>query len=69
MRNMQKALRPKKNNVVFLLTQLTLFYRPNPTDFIGKLVDTELKGRYKTVNTTEWGQQICWPFNNFMRFY
>ena len=34
----------KKNNVVFALTRPTLFYRPDPTDFIGKLVDTELKG-------------------------
>ena len=32
----------KKNNAEF---PLTLFYRPDPTDFIGKLVDTELKGR------------------------
>ena len=30
----------KKNNVEFLLTQLTLFYGPDPTDFIGKFVYT-----------------------------
>ena len=57
-------LRPKKNNVVFPLTRPTLFYCPDPTDFIGKLVDKELKGQYKT-NTTECGLQICWPLNNF----
>ena len=38
-----------KNNVVFPLTRLTLFFRPNPIDFIGKLGDTELKGQYKIV--------------------
>ena len=41
--------KPKKINVVFPLTRPTLFYCPDLTDYIGKLVDTELKGRYKTV--------------------
>ena len=39
----------KKSNVMFPLTRPTLFYYLDPTDFISKLVDTELKGRYKTV--------------------
>ena len=42
-------IRPKKNNVEFLLTRPTLFYGPDPTDFIGKFVYTELKGQYKTI--------------------
>ena len=45
--------------------RLYVFYCPDPTDFIGKLVYTEVKGWYKTVNTTEWGLRICWPLNNF----
>ena len=41
----------KKNNdiVEFPLTRPTLFYGPDPTDFIGKFVYTELTGQYKTV--------------------
>ena len=42
-------IRPKKMNVVFPLTRPPLFYRRDPTDFIGKLVDTELKEQCKTV--------------------
>ena len=42
-------MKPKNNNVVFPVIRPTLFYGPDPTDFIGKLVDTELKGQYKTV--------------------
>ena len=34
---------------MFPLTRPTLFYCPDPTYFIGKLVDKELKGWYKTV--------------------
>ena len=40
---------PRKKNVEFPLTWPTLFYGPDPTDFIGKFVYTELKGQYKTV--------------------
>ena len=43
------TLGQKKNNVEFPLTRPTLFYGPDPTDFIGKFVYTELKGQYKTV--------------------
>ena len=39
----------KKKNVEFPLTRPTLFYGPDPTDFIGKFVYTELRGQYKTV--------------------
>ena len=42
-------IRPRKKNVEFPLTRPTLFYGPDPTDFIGKFVYTELKGQYKTV--------------------
>ena len=36
-----------KINAVFLLTRPILFYRPESTDFIGKLVATEQKGDMK----------------------
>ena len=39
-----EKIKPKKMNVVFPLTRPTLSYCPDPTDFIGKLVDTELIG-------------------------
>ena len=39
-----EKIKLKKINVVFPLTRPTLSYCPDPTDFIGKLVDTELKG-------------------------
>ena len=32
-----------------MLTRPTLFYHPDCTDFIGKLVNAELKGQYKTI--------------------
>ena len=45
----------KKKNVEFPLTRPNLFNGPDPTDFIGKFVYTELKGQYKTVKPcTEW---------------
>ena len=40
-----------KKKVVFPLTWPTLFYRPYPTGFNGKLVDTELEGWHTTVIT------------------
>ena len=51
---------------MFLLTWPTLFYGPDPTDFISKLVDTELKGRIKMlylwVRTASLPaiEQFCW---------
>ena len=33
----------------FSLLDRPYFIAPDPTDFIGKLVDTELKGRNKTI--------------------
>ena len=41
--------RPRKKYVEFPLTRPTLFYGPDPTDFIGKFVYTEPKAQYKTV--------------------
>ena len=41
--------RPRKKHVEFPLTRPTLFYGPDPTDFIDKFVYTELKGQYKIV--------------------
>ena len=38
-----------KNNVMFPLTRPTLFYYLDPTDFISKMVDIELKEQYKTI--------------------
>ena len=61
-------LRPKKNNIMFLLTRLTLFYCPDSTDFICNLVDTELKGRYKTVislSGESLGLRNCYSLNKF----
>ena len=52
---------PQIKSIVFQLTQLTLFYCADQTYLIGKLVDTELKGQYKTV----WGLQICWSLINY----
>ena len=48
----------------FRLTRLTLFYDPEPTDFIVKFVYTEMKGQCKT-DTTELGLQKCRSLNNF----
>ena len=45
--HMVVSLRPRKQK--FTLSRPTLFYGPDPTDFIGKFVYTELKGQYKTV--------------------
>ena len=39
----------KKKLSFFSLPDRPYFITPDPTDYIGKLVDTELKGRYKTV--------------------
>ena len=43
------GIRPKRKKVEFPLTDRPYFIAPNPTDFVGKVVDTELKGPYKTA--------------------
>ena len=45
---MQQSIRPKKI-MLCSANPTDPILSPDLTDFIGKLVDTELKGRYKTV--------------------